>query len=101
MLKAAFNDNETVARIGGDEFAVLLSKTNEEEAANALERIRSLIPLNNKYYQGPELSMALGCATGQAGETLEKTFGRADQLMYKDKDRHYQSARNQNTTPAN
>ncbi len=100
VLKAAFNDNETVARIGGDEFAVLLSKTNEEEAASALERIRSLIPLNNKYYQGPELSMALGCATSQAGETLEKTFGRADQLMYKDKDRHYQSARNQSTSPA-
>ena len=93
VLKAAINENETVARIGGDEFAVLLSRTNEEEVANALERIRTLIPLNNKYYQGPELSIALGCATSQTGETLEKTFGRADQQMYKEKDRHYQALR--------
>lgn len=93
VLKAAFSENETVARIGGDEFAVLIPKANEEEVANALERIRSLIPLNNKYYQGPELSIALGCATCEAGEALEKTLGRADQHMYKDKDRHYQALR--------
>lgn len=93
VLKAAFTGDEVVARIGGDEFGVLLKKTDEEQMLKAIERIRSLMPLNNKYYQGPELSMSLGYAIHQPGELLERTFGRADQNMYKEKDRHYQSTR--------
>jgi diguanylate cyclase (GGDEF)-like protein len=93
VLKAAFGEGETVARIGGDEFAVLALDVTEEDMVKAVERIRSLIPLNNKYYQGPELSMALGYAIHQLDESMEKTFGRADQNMYKEKDRHYQAVR--------
>ncbi len=93
ILKTAFSSDTMVARIGGDEFAVLLKNVTEEDMLKAVERIRSLVPLNNKYYQGPELSMSLGYAIHRAGESMEKTFGRADQSMYKEKDRHYQSVR--------
>jgi diguanylate cyclase (GGDEF)-like protein len=93
VLKTSFNDGEVVARIGGDEFAVLLQGRNEAEVRKVLERIRSLTSLNNKFYQGPELSISVGYAMRHEGEPLEKTFGRADHFMYKEKDRHYQSMR--------
>jgi diguanylate cyclase (GGDEF)-like protein len=85
VLKAGSGEADIVARIGGDEFAVLLPNINAEDAFQAIERIRTLIPLNNKYYQGPELSLSIGAATCAPGETLEKTLSRADKAMYADK----------------
>jgi diguanylate cyclase (GGDEF)-like protein len=85
VLRAAFGEADVVARIGGDEFAVLMVDTEADQAHAAIERVRTLIPLNNKYYQGPELSVAMGAATREPGEALEKLLGRADKAMYADK----------------
>jgi diguanylate cyclase (GGDEF)-like protein/PAS domain S-box-containing protein len=89
VLKSAIDEGNVVARIGGDEFASILVNQTEEEAQKVLERIRSLIPLNNKYYQGAELNMSLGAATRKKNESLEKTMLRADDAMYKEKARHH------------
>jgi diguanylate cyclase (GGDEF)-like protein/PAS domain S-box-containing protein len=89
VLKSAFEEENIAARIGGDEFAALLPGHNEEDAQKVIERIRSLIPLNNKYYQGPELNISLGTATRQKNETLEKTMLRADDSMYQEKAIHH------------
>jgi diguanylate cyclase (GGDEF)-like protein len=85
VLRAAFGETDIAARIGGDEFAVLLPNTSIEDAQQAIERVRTLIPLNNTYYQGSELSLSIGASTHEAGETLEKTLSRADKAMYADK----------------
>ena len=89
VLKSAFEEENIVARIGGDEFAALLPNHSEEEAQKAIERIRSLIPLNNKYYQGPELNISLGATTRTKNEPLEQTMRRADDSMYQDKAVHH------------
>lgn len=88
VLKAVFNEGEIAARIGGDEFIVILQNKNPQEF---IERIQSLIILNNKYYQGSELRLAIGSATRKNNEALEKTFTRADEAMYLDKENHYKS----------
>ena len=87
VLKAAFDQEEIVARIGGDEFVAILH--NQQALQEVIERIHSLILLNNKYYQGPELRIALGSATRNKNESLERTFTRADEAMYTDKTNHY------------
>jgi len=87
VLKAAFDQDEIVARIGGDEFVAILH--SQQAPQEVIERIRSLILLNNKFYQGSELRLALGSATRQRNESLEKTFTRADEAMYTDKANHY------------
>ncbi len=87
VLKAVFDQGEVVARIGGDEFVVIMQK--QQFLHETIERIHSLITLNNKYYQGPELSISLGCATRKNNELLEKTLSRADKAMYEEKSAHY------------
>ena len=94
VLKSAFEDVHVVARIGGDEFAVLLPGHDEDDSQKVIEQIRSLIPLNNKYYQGPELSISLGTATRQMNESLEKTMLRADNAMYEEKANHHRRRSN-------
>ena len=77
------------ARIGGDEFVLLLPGSDERAGLLAMERVRSLIDLNNSYYSGAELSLAMGCATAQKGERLETTVSQADERMMIDKREYY------------
>jgi diguanylate cyclase (GGDEF)-like protein len=93
VLKSAFEQESLIARIGGDEFAILLPNQNHDDVQKVIERIRSLIPLNNKYYQGPMMNISLGAATREPNEPLEKTMMRADNAMYGDKAIHRASGK--------
>lgn len=77
------------ARIGGDEFAILMPATDERGAVAMKENIQSLIDINNQYYSGSLLSLSMGHATSIHGERLEATIQRADALMYEDKRTYY------------
>jgi diguanylate cyclase (GGDEF)-like protein len=73
------------ARIGGDEFALLLPGLDEAGAGTVLADIEKLVALNNTYYPGAPLSLATGAATRLVGETFEDAIRRADLLMYRAK----------------
>jgi diguanylate cyclase (GGDEF)-like protein len=93
VFKAAFTDNETVARMGGDEFAALITGVDEVEAGQVLVRIRKLLSLNNTYYQGPDLHISLGIATGKPGQPLIEIQRLADDRMYAEKREYHRLAR--------
>jgi diguanylate cyclase (GGDEF)-like protein len=93
ILKASLEENQIAARIGGDEFAILMPDSNRQKADEALERLDSLVAMNNKYYREPELSLSMGTATSKKGVPLEKTVGLADDAMYKNKGRHHRRRR--------
>ena len=78
-----------VARIGGDEFVVLMPGREEREGRDLIESIRNLVMLNNQFHSGPALSVSMGMATSRAGERLEVAVSRADAAMYADKREHY------------
>ncbi|WP_244553233.1 sensor domain-containing diguanylate cyclase [Bradyrhizobium erythrophlei] len=71
----------SIARIGGDEFAVLLPGTDAAGGEAVLHTLAELIELNNQYYPDVELSISVGLATSQPGERLEQVAKRADQNM--------------------
>jgi diguanylate cyclase (GGDEF)-like protein len=77
------------ARIGGDEFAVLLPATDQREGEAVIESIQRLIEVNNTFYPGVRLSMAIGMATSMPGERLETVARRADHKMFEAKREYY------------
>jgi diguanylate cyclase (GGDEF)-like protein len=77
------------ARIGGDEFAVLMPGADEPDGKTLMEGIRTQIDLNNQFYTGPALSVSMGSATCHNGERLEDALRQADLAMYEDKRNHY------------
>jgi diguanylate cyclase (GGDEF)-like protein len=87
------NSNCIAARIGGDEFAVILPGKDEAETAEFLKQIQALIDINNKYYREPILSISCGGATSQPGMHLEKVIQLADDAMYKSKAEHHHRRR--------
>ena len=93
VLKASIEDGYIAARIGGDEFIIIMSNADAGDADELMERIQSLVVMNNKYYREPELSLSLGAATSQTGLSLEKVISLADDAMYKNKGLYHRRRR--------
>ena len=85
VLSASVGKDHMTARIGGDEFIVIMPGAKLDDAEEMMERIESLVVMNNKYYRDPELSLSLGAAVSQPGLSLEKVISVADNEMYKNK----------------
>jgi diguanylate cyclase (GGDEF)-like protein len=89
VLKASLDDGYIAARIGGDEFILILPNTNEQTAQLLMERVESLVDMNNKFYREPELSFSLGSSTSAPGIPLERVISLADNAMYSNKGLYY------------
>ena len=85
VLNAVFRAEDVVARIGGDEFAVLLPNNDDYGAKKAIERIRSKVTGINANHEGPPLSLSLGFSTAQNRGELSAALIDADTNMYVDK----------------
>ncbi|UHL66247.1 sensor domain-containing diguanylate cyclase [Paralcaligenes sp. KSB-10] len=89
VLAKAIDKPAQAARIGGDEFVILMPGADERDGEAMLESIHKLIELNNQFYSGSLLSFSIGIATCRGGERLEDALRRADIAMYDDKKTHY------------
>src|SRR5262249_7901829 len=89
VYKASFEEEILIARIGGDEFVIILPGADERIPTEAMDRLESLTALNNKYYREPELSISLAAATSRPELSVEKLISLADDAMYKHKGQHY------------
>ncbi|MDE1181953.1 sensor domain-containing diguanylate cyclase [Paraburkholderia sp.] len=94
VLAKALESPFHAARIGGDEFAILMPGTDERGGAAMIETIRQLVDLNNQFYPGTPLSFSMGAATCPREERLEAAVQRADLLMYEEKRQHYATESN-------
>ncbi|NTW09648.1 MAG: diguanylate cyclase, partial [Anaerolineaceae bacterium] len=85
VLTAAFRGDDVIARIGGDEFAILLPSTDEAIAQAAVDRIRKKIWEYNSRKPSLLLSLAIGTTTATKSGMLKEALREADARMYLDK----------------
>ena len=80
-LRSGVRVSDTVARIGGDEFAILLPDTNQSGAEVLLEGLRGSLLKAMRAKDWP-VTFSIGSITFPGGASIEEMIRRADALMY-------------------
>ena len=87
-MKTLVRSGDLAARIGGEEFAVLLEDTDKKGAAEVAERLRDRVEKKKIYHQGHPwpvtISIGVAAFPGDTGDT-EKLINYADQALYRAK----------------
>jgi HD-GYP domain-containing protein (c-di-GMP phosphodiesterase class II) len=84
VLSKACREDDIVARIGGDEFAIILPKTEQTEINGLLDRIKTECKHEN--IEDIQLSIAMGSTIKKyQNDDFDHMFKRAEDEMYKDK----------------
>jgi diguanylate cyclase (GGDEF)-like protein len=92
VLNSVIDKPARAARIGGDEFALILPRVEPAEGEAMMKVILDLVAINNEFYTDLPLSLSMGIATSQPGERLEAVVKRADLAMLQAKREHYAQA---------
>ncbi len=93
LTSAAAGTTYCVARVGGDEFVALLAGCDARVAQSFKERIESMVEVNNQYYSGHRLSLAIGVATATTSTHVDALSNEADQAMFAAKARFYEDTK--------
>jgi diguanylate cyclase (GGDEF)-like protein/PAS domain S-box-containing protein len=89
VMKLVCHPTDSLSRIGGDEFVILLPNTNEQGARDRIVKIQSI--LEEEFPPLGKDSISLGYATkNRTGDSLEIVFKQAENSMYSEKTLHYQ-----------
>lgn len=82
VLTRVLRDNDTAARLGGEEFALLLASIDGDKAATAAERLRAILAEQNVAEVG-HFTVSIGVAGCPAHANSERTlYAASDQALY-------------------
>lgn len=79
--------SDTVFRMGGEEFGIILAKATHDEALTIAERMRSVVAAEPFVHGGKSIAVtiSIGCANYLESESSQALIARADAALYKAK----------------
>jgi diguanylate cyclase len=87
QLRNHLRESDFLARLGGEEFVVLMPETDLASAIVAADKLRSAVEQCQFHYQGAQVPITIsgGLAQLQQDDSIERLFQRADDAMYRAK----------------
>lgn len=82
IIRNSLRDFDSIARLGGDEIAILLSETDLEGAVITMERIKTAV-LQEMHQKGWPVTLSIGVITcHDVPQSADELLAQADGLMY-------------------
>ncbi len=84
LTSKCIRQNDALARIGGEEFAIILTNTTSEGAMKVAEKVRQGI-YDHSFTEVGKITISLGVALYKNGQSAEIFFKNADEALYRAK----------------
>ena len=86
VFKKQFRSDDHICRYGGDEFVVLMQRTEEMQPEQIRERVRRINSLLCRSFDGlPPVTVSVGAAFGDTATHARDLFEKADKALYETK----------------
>lgn len=82
LFQEEVRKSDIVARIGGEEFAIILPNTKLQEATEIAERIRCRIEREVFPFEGKKISISIGVSSIEGNDSIDRLFQLADEALY-------------------
>ncbi len=94
VIKRSFREKDTMCRIGGDEFAIIMPNTDEQGVELAIQRLKTIVKNHNLKNPKLPISISTGFSIGyNRSKKVSALFKEADNNMYREKLHQRLSAR--------
>lgn len=93
LLQRCLRENDSIFRIGGDEFAILLPGATLSVGQSLTERIEANAARLRDRLSMPPLFFSQGLAEATDSQSFDSLFSNADKAMYENKEKRRASAR--------
>lgn len=90
IIKDSVRKYDIAARVGGDEFVILVPKADVKITERIIDRIHKKIEIYNKKAKMP-MKVSVGYGVAQSRKNMERKLTEADQKMYRQKKKLYQA----------
>ncbi len=85
ILQYRLRASDICARIGGEEFAILLTSTDIKSAVHLIEDLRQLIASTNTKFESYEISFTASFGITEGGDNVDEIISKADKALYQAK----------------
>ncbi len=85
LVKSHLRENDYIFRIGGEEFIILLTETNIEDAKKVASKISKSIEGDLKHITDKTITVSIGVSEINESDNEDTIFKRVDDLLYKSK----------------
>jgi len=86
ILKSVFGEDHTVARVGGDEFAILMARSSKTDVERACRRLKETLEHYNQENPSLPLNISIGFSVNsEEFLDMNSLYKEADNYMYREK----------------
>jgi diguanylate cyclase (GGDEF)-like protein len=88
LIRRIFRSSDVIARVGGDEFCILVVDSSSSDARKIIKRFKSSVDkLNSRFSHPYQLSLSVGYTSWNSNQpcSIEELIVKADAAMYRNK----------------